>query len=132
MKSEIPAMLKSGGGSIVNMSSTAGIQGVKGLTAYVTAKHGIIGLTKSAAIDYARQNVRVNVVAPSPIFTERLLNPSYREQAGAAVPMGRVGNREEVATVVAWLCSDLAGFVTGTTVTIDGGRMAGVWFDSPK
>jgi NAD(P)-dependent dehydrogenase (short-subunit alcohol dehydrogenase family) len=131
MKFEIPAMLRSGGGSIVNMSSTAGLQGVKGIGGYVTAKHGIIGLTRSAAMDYARQNIRVNVVAPGPIFSERLSNPKVREQAGFAVPMGRIGNREEVATVVSWLCSDLASFVTGTTVSIDGGRMSGVWFGSP-
>jgi len=131
MKFEIPTMLRSGGGSIVNMSSTAGLQGVKGIGGYVTAKHGIVGLTRSAAMDYARQNIRVNVVAPGPIFTERLSNPKVREQAGFGVPMGRIGNREEVATVVAWLCSDLASFVTGTTVSIDGGRMSDVWFGSP-
>lgn len=131
MKYEIPAMLKNGGGSIVNMSSTAGLQGVKGIAGYVAAKHAVIGLSRSAALDYARQNIRVNVVAPGPIFTERMINAKFREQASFGVPMGRIGNREEVAAVVAWLCSDLASFVNGETVSIDGGRMAGSWFSSP-
>ncbi len=128
MKFEIPAMLKNGGGSIVNMSSTAGLQGVKGIAGYVAGKHGIIGLTRAASLDYARQNIRINAVTPGPILTERLVNPKIREQAGLAVPMGRVGNREEVASVVAWLSSDLASFVNGSAISIDGGRMSGVWF----
>ena len=128
MKYEIPAMLRGGGGAIVNMSSTAGLQGVKGIGGYVAGKHAIIGMSQTAALDYARQNIRVNVVAPGPILTERLANIPNRDPIAAAVPMGRIGNREEVAQVVAWLCSDLSSFVTGVTIPVDGGRMAGVWF----
>jgi NAD(P)-dependent dehydrogenase (short-subunit alcohol dehydrogenase family) len=127
IKYEIPEMLKTGGGSIVNMSSTAGVQGVNGIGGYTTAKHAIIGLTRSAAMDYARQNIRVNVVAPGPILTERSVK--FRDQAAQGVPLGRVGSREEVATVVSWLCSDLSTFVTGAVIPIDGGRTAGVWFE---
>ncbi|MDG6904319.1 MAG: SDR family oxidoreductase [Nitrososphaerota archaeon] len=133
MKYEIPAMLKSGGGSIVNMSSTAGLEGVKGMAGYAAGKHGVIGLTESAAIDYGRNNIRVNVLAPGPIYTERYAGTKVPEQIAFAVPMGRIGKREEVAFVVTWLCSDLSSFVTGATISIDGGRMAGVWFpDSPR
>jgi len=130
MKYEIPAILRSGGGSIVNMSSTAGLEGVKGLAGYVAGKHAIIGLSTTAALDYGRQNIRVNVVTPGPILTERNVSQKIREQIAFAVPMGRIGNREEISTVVAWLCSDLASFVTGSTISIDGGRMAGTWFSS--
>jgi len=132
MKYEIPAMLKSGGGSIVNMSSTAGLQGVNGIAGYVAGKHAVVGLTRAAALDYAKQNIRVNVVAPGPILTERLAGRMSQEQAAFAVPLGRVGNREEVAVVVAWLCSDLASFVTGAVIPVDGGRMAGVAFARPS
>ena len=126
LKYEVPEMLKIGGGSIVNMSSTAGVQGVKGIGGYVAAKHGIIGLSRTAALDYARQNIRVNVVAPGPILTERVAK--YREQAAQAVPLGRVGNREEVGSTVPWLCSNLSTFVTGAVIPVDGGRTAGSWW----
>jgi len=135
MKYEIPAMLANGGGAIVNMSSTAGLEGVRGISGYVAGKHAIVGLTKTAALDYGRQNLRVNAVAPGPIFTERLADPAVRELAAQVVPAGRVGNREEVAATVVWLCSDLASFVTGATLTVDGGRTSGAWFPvqtSPK
>ncbi len=125
LKFEIPEMLKVGGGSIVNMSSTAGVEGVKGIAGYVAGKHGVIGLTRTAALDYARQNVRINVVTPGPIYTERVAR--FRDQAAQAVPLGRVGNREEVGSVVAWLCSDLSTFVTGAVIPIDGGRTTGTW-----
>jgi NAD(P)-dependent dehydrogenase (short-subunit alcohol dehydrogenase family) len=127
LREEIPLMLRSGGGAIVNMASTAGVSGFAGGGAYVTAKHAIIGLTKSAALDYAAQGIRVNVVAPGPIETERLrdLPEAYKEQRRLAVPMRRVGQPDEVATVVAWLASDESRFVTGATVFVDGGRMAG-------
>lgn len=127
LQQEIPRMLQGGGGSIVNMSSTAGVQGFPGGGAYVAAKHAVIGLTKSAALDYAERGIRVNVVAPGPIDTQRLkaAPETYREQTRRAVPMRRIGRPEEVAEVVLWLCSDRSQFVTGTTVFVDGGRMAG-------
>jgi NAD(P)-dependent dehydrogenase (short-subunit alcohol dehydrogenase family) len=127
MREEIPAILHSGGGAIVNMSSTAGLQGVGGLASYVAAKHGIEGLTKVAALDYAGHGVRVNSVAPGPILTDNLkrVGAAGQEAAAAAMPLQRVGQPEEVAAAVVWLCSDAAGFITGTTLTIDGGKLAG-------
>jgi NAD(P)-dependent dehydrogenase (short-subunit alcohol dehydrogenase family) len=131
MKYEIPAMLRTGGGSIVNMSSTAGLQGVSGIAGYVAGKHAVIGLTKAAAMDYAKQNVRVNAVAPGPILTERTVGVVGPDQAKFAAPVGRIGNREEVAAVAVWFCSDLSSFVTGAVVPVDGGRLGGVSFSRP-
>ena len=128
MKHEIPAMLASGdGGAIVNMSSTAGLQGVAGLAAYVSAKHGLEGLTKVAALDYAADGIRVNAVAPGPILTDGLLDAGEAAQRAAAdaMPLRRVGRPEEVAAAVVWLCSDDAGFITGTTLVVDAGKLAG-------
>ena len=127
MKFELTAMLASGGGSIINMSSTAGVSGVRGMSAYSATKHAIIGATKSAALDYAARSIRVNAVAPGPIMTDRLraLPDERRALVERAVPMGRVGLAEEVASVVVWLASDAASFVTGSVVPIDGGRTAG-------
>ena len=115
MKYEIPAMLESGGGAIVNMSSTAGTEAVGGLAGYVSAKHGVIGLTKTAALDYASRRVRVNAVAPGPILTENLerAGPEMQQRAGLAMPMRRIGQPDEVARAVVWLCSDQASFTTG-------------------
>jgi NAD(P)-dependent dehydrogenase (short-subunit alcohol dehydrogenase family) len=128
MKYEIPAMLDGGGGAIVNMSSTAGLEAVGGLAAYVSSKHGIVGLTKVAALEYAARGVRVNVVAPGPILTDQLARAGEAAQQGAAqaVPMRRVGEPEEVASTVAWLCGDGASFITGAVIPIDGGKMAGM------
>ncbi len=119
-------MVAGGGGSIVNMSSTAGLSGVQGMSGYVAGKHAIAGLTRSAALDYATQGVRVNAVAPGPILTERLagLPEEYRAPVIAAVPMRRIGSPEEVGALAAWLCSDRASFLTGAVIPIDGGRMA--------
>jgi NAD(P)-dependent dehydrogenase (short-subunit alcohol dehydrogenase family) len=128
MRHQIPAMLRTGGGAIVNMASVAGVQGVSGLAAYVAGKAGIIGLTRVAALDYADQRVRVNVVAPGPILTHHLerAGEEARRQAGQAVPMRRLGGVEEVAATVLWLCSDEASFVTGAVVPLDGGQLAGL------
>lgn len=127
MKYELTPMKKAGRGCIVNMSSTAGLTGVRGLGPYAAAKHGVIGATKSAALDYAAEGIRVNVVAPGPILTERIeqLPDLHRAPIIAAVPMRRIGLADEVAAVVVWLCSDAASFVTGAVVPIDGGRLAG-------
>ncbi|MCY1014250.1 SDR family NAD(P)-dependent oxidoreductase [Pyxidicoccus sp. MSG2] len=128
MKHEINAMLASGGGgAIVNMSSTAGVNGVRGMAGYSATKHAVLGLTKSAALDYADRGLRINAVAPGPILTDRLqaLPEERRAPIVRAVPMGRMGAPEEVARTVAWLCSDAASFITGATLAIDGGRLAG-------
>jgi NAD(P)-dependent dehydrogenase (short-subunit alcohol dehydrogenase family) len=126
MRAEIPLLLASGGGAIVNMASTAGERGVPGIAAYVATKHAILGLTKTAALDYATQGIRVNAVAPGPILTERLqqVPEAARSQVSAAVPLRRLGQPEEVAAVVTWLCSDQAAFITGATIAVDGGRLA--------
>jgi NAD(P)-dependent dehydrogenase (short-subunit alcohol dehydrogenase family) len=128
MKYEIPAILETGGGAIVNTSSTAGVEGVAGLAAYVSSKHGVIGLTKSAALDYAERGIRINAVAPGPILTDRLerAGEEMQRRAGLAMPMRRIGRPEEVASVVVWLCSDAASFITGAALPIDGGKLAGM------
>ncbi len=129
MKYQIQAMLRDGGGgAIVNMASLAGPQGVANLAGYVAGKAGIIGLTKVAALDYADQGIRVNVVAPGPILTHHLraAGQDAQHRAGQSTPMRRVGRAEEVADVVLWLCSDQSSFVTGATVPIDGGQSAGL------
>jgi NAD(P)-dependent dehydrogenase (short-subunit alcohol dehydrogenase family) len=127
MKYEIPQMLTQGGGAIVNTASVAGLVGSGGLSAYVASKHGVVGLTKTAALEYAQQGMRVNCVCPGVIatpMTERALrDPAWQAQI-AARPMGRVGTPEEVAEAVVWLCSDAASFVTGHTMTVDGGFVA--------
>jgi NAD(P)-dependent dehydrogenase (short-subunit alcohol dehydrogenase family) len=127
MKFQIRAMLQSGGGAIVNMASLAGVSGTANLAAYVAGKAGIIGMTKVAALDYADQGVRVNVVAPGPILTHHLeaAGPEAQRQAGLSTPMRRTGTPAEVAQVVRWLCSEQASFVTGAVIPVDGGQSAG-------
>jgi NAD(P)-dependent dehydrogenase (short-subunit alcohol dehydrogenase family) len=127
MKHEIPAMLAGGGGAIVNMASVAAVTAMTNLGAYVAAKSAIIGLTQVAALDYADRAIRVNVVAPGPILTHHLERAGAEAQrlAAESVPMRRLGAAREVADVVRWLCSDQASFVTGATVPIDGGQLAG-------
>jgi len=128
MKYQIPAMLRTGGGTIVNMASRAGLIGVANLAAYVAGKAGIIGLTRVAALDYADQGIRVNVLAPGTILTHNLEAAGEQAQRGAAAaaPMGRIGSTAEVADAVLWLCSDQASYITGIVVPIDGGQSAGV------
>ncbi len=120
-------MLASGGGAIVNMASIAGLNGTANLAAYVAGKAGIIGLTKVAALDYADQGIRVNVVAPGPVLTYHLEAAGSQAQRGAALstPMRRVGTAAEVARAVLWLCSEESSFITGTVIAIDGGQSAG-------
>jgi NAD(P)-dependent dehydrogenase (short-subunit alcohol dehydrogenase family) len=127
MKYEIPAMVTAGGGAIVNMSSTAGLQGAPGLGDYSAAKHGVIGLTKSAALDYGRSNVRINAIAPGPIVNEQMaqLRPEAQQQIAQYVPLGRLGDPDQVALTAVWLCTDDASFIHGAVLSIDGGRLAG-------
>ncbi len=127
MKFQIPAMLAGGGGAIVNMASVAGVNGTANLAAYVAGKAGIIGLTKVAALDYADQGIRVNVVAPGPILTHHLeaAGPQARQLAGQSTPMRRTGRGSEVAQTVLWLCSQASSFITGAVIPIDGGQSAG-------
>ena len=128
MKYEIPAMLKAGGGAIVNMASILGQVGFTGAPAYVAAKHGVIGLTKNAAIDYAAKGIRVNSIGPAFIRTPMIA--SLEENADALNmliglhPMGRLGLPEEVAELVIWLSSKRASFVTGAYYSVDGGYLA--------
>jgi NAD(P)-dependent dehydrogenase (short-subunit alcohol dehydrogenase family) len=128
MRAEIPALLPSGGGAIVNVSSIAGLQAVGGLATYVAAKHGVEGLTRVAALDYADQGVRVNALAPGPILTDNLrrAGDDAQKAAAEAMPLKRIGEPQEVAAAAVWLCSEQAGFITGTTLAIDGGRLAGM------
>ena len=130
MKYEIPQMVKQGGGAIVNTSSTAGIDGQYGMSIYSASKHGVLGLTKSAAIEFASKNVRINAVCPGLIKTPILdplfeYIPNFEERANEEHPIGRIGNPKEVANAVVWLCSQEASFITGHALTIDGGILAG-------
>jgi NAD(P)-dependent dehydrogenase (short-subunit alcohol dehydrogenase family) len=126
MKYEIPAMLAAGGGAIVNTSSGAGLIGFPGMANYVAAKHGVIGLTKTAALEYAQQGIRVNCVCPgtarSKMVDDWLGGVAGNEaQVVALHPIGRIAEPEEIAEVVVWLCTDAASFMCGAAVTADGG-----------
>lgn len=129
MKYEIPHMMKQGKGAIVNNASVAGLVGFPGLPAYVAAKHGVLGLTKNAALENAKSGVRVNAVCPGVIKTpmvDRLTgqNKEVEKQFESMEPIGRMGQPEEVAEAVIWLCSDSASFVTGIAMAVDGGWVA--------
>jgi NAD(P)-dependent dehydrogenase (short-subunit alcohol dehydrogenase family) len=130
MKAEIAQMLKQGGGgAIVNTSSGAGLVGVRGMPAYVAAKHGVAGLTRAAAIEYGGHNIRINAVCPGPIRTpmmERLLGkrPEAEQRFARGGPLKRLGEAEEIGEAVAWLCSNHASYVTGLPMPVDGGFLA--------
>jgi len=128
MKHEIQQMVEQGGGSIVNTSSVLGLVGYPNASAYAASKHGIIGLTKVAALEYAEQNIRVNAVCPGYTLTPMLKafddTPEERERKGALLPMGRFSAPEEIAEAALWLCSDAASFVTGHAMAVDGGYVA--------
>jgi len=129
MKYEIPHLLKQKSSSIVNMSSVAGLVGGPVGAAYHASKHGVIGLTRAAAIEYAAQGLRVNAVAPAVIHTAMTERGGFHTaelepQLIAMHPMGRFGRPEEVGEAVAWLCSDAASFITGHVLPVDGGFLA--------
>lgn len=127
MHFQIPAMLASGGGSIVNMASILGKVGTKGSSAYAAAKHGVIGLTETAALEYANQNIRINAVGPGYILTPMISEALDEDTMKALVglhPIGRLGTSEEVAELSLWLNSDKASFVTGAYYNVDGGYLA--------
>ncbi len=125
MKNEIPHIRKQGG-AIVNISSVAGMVGFQAISAYVASKHGVVGLTKSAALEYAKDGIRVNAICPGVIETpmiERFFkdNPEGHQQLLAQHPIGRFGKPEDVANAVVWLCSEKASFLTGVVLPVDGG-----------
>jgi NAD(P)-dependent dehydrogenase (short-subunit alcohol dehydrogenase family) len=123
MKHEIAQMMRQGGGVVVNTSSGAGIRGVAGGASYAASKHGMIGMTTSAALDYAKQNIRVNCVLPGNIATPMMdrFTGGDIQKAIDLEPVGRLGKPEEIAEAVLWMCSDLGGFVTGASIAVDGG-----------
>jgi NAD(P)-dependent dehydrogenase (short-subunit alcohol dehydrogenase family) len=129
MKYEIPAMLKTGGGSIVNTSSGLGVIGMPGIEIYVASKHAVVGLTKSAALEFGKQGIRVNAVLPAAIDTDMFQrfageNPEFRAQVTALHPIGRIGKSEEIADAAIWLSSSKSSFVTGHSLLVDGGFTA--------
>lgn len=135
LKYEIQQMLKQGGGgAIVNMSSVAGLIGAPGAGIYIASKHGVLGLTKTAAIEYAAQGIRVNAVCPAVIETamaERAFNdPVFNKRVRAMHPLGRFGKATEVAEAVLWLCSDKSSFTTGQYIGVDGGFLIGPNFSA--
>jgi len=129
MRYEIPAMLERDGGSIVNCSSVAGLVGFASIPAYTASKHGVIGLTRTAALEYAEQGIRVNAVCPGVIDTEMVerftgQQPDAEPALLATEPLGRFGRPEEIADAVVWLCSTRSSFVTGQAIAVDGGFVA--------
>jgi NAD(P)-dependent dehydrogenase (short-subunit alcohol dehydrogenase family) len=127
MRHEIPAMLKNGAGTIVNTSSVAGHVGLPQVSVYIASKHAVEGLTKSVALEFAKQNIRVNAIAPGVIDTEmfdRFAGDELRDQITAITPVGRIGASDEIAAAVLYLASDDAKFTTGTSLVVDGGYVA--------
>jgi NAD(P)-dependent dehydrogenase (short-subunit alcohol dehydrogenase family) len=126
MRHELPQMQAQGGGAIVNTGSIAGLVGLPNSSAYVAAKHGVVGLTKTAALEYAEAKIRVNAVCPGYIQTPMTqgMMQRRRDEVLAHTPMARLGNPEEIAEMVVWLCSERASYVSGAAYNVDGGWMA--------
>ncbi len=129
MRAELPLMIERGGGSIVNISSVAGLVGFPAIAPYVASKHGVDGLTRAAALEYATQNIRVNAVCPGVIDTPMVQRaaektPELLDAAVASEPIGRMGRPEEIGEAAYWLCSDASSFVTGELLAVDGGFLA--------
>ena len=129
MRFEIPAILASGGGAIVNTASGAGLIGFPGMSAYVAAKHGVIGLTKTAALEFGAQGVRINAICPEPpapgwSTSGCTATRTTKPKVAALHPIGRIANPEEIAEAAIWLCSDAASFMLGAAVPVDGGYTA--------
>ncbi|MBO0993553.1 glucose 1-dehydrogenase [Bacillus sp. SD088] len=129
LKYEIPALIKSGGGAIVNTASTAGLTGVYGLSAYSSAKWAVNGLTKTAALENGKHGIRVNSICPGMTLTPSVESwssevPEQAKQVEAAIPLGRLGKPEDQANAAVWLCSDKAGYITGINLAVDGGQTA--------
>jgi len=129
LRAELRQMRQQGGGAIVNMASIAGLVGFEGLPAYVASKHALVGLTKTAALEFAPHAIRVNAVCPGVIQTamiDRLIggDPAMAAGFAAGEPIGRLGRAEEIGEAVAWLCSDRASFITGAALPVDGGWVA--------
>lgn len=132
MKYQIAQMLTQGGGAIVNNASVAGLTGLSHSPTYAASKHGIIGLSKSAALQYVSQGIRINVVCPGLIMTSRMeqvfaRGPGVKEWFESKQPTGTGGVPEEAAQAVLWLCSEVASFVTGVALPVDGGLLSGLW-----
>jgi NAD(P)-dependent dehydrogenase (short-subunit alcohol dehydrogenase family) len=125
MKYEIPEMIRTGGGAIVNMSSVAGVMGFPQMPVYIASKHAVLGLTRSAALEYAKSGIRINAIAPGVIETEMFERVAEDKQLGemlnSITPIGRIGDPQEIANAVVWLLSDKASFVLGHTLLVDGG-----------
>ncbi|HHY2417473.1 TPA: SDR family NAD(P)-dependent oxidoreductase [Salmonella enterica] len=126
MKHELKQMRTQGSGVVVNCSSNSGLAGLANLGAYTASKHGVVGLTKSAALEYAPQGIRINAVCPGPVETPMVqkalaASPEHMDAVIKEIPAGRLGRSEEVAGTVLWLCSPLAGFVIGQAIAVDGG-----------
>jgi NAD(P)-dependent dehydrogenase (short-subunit alcohol dehydrogenase family) len=127
LRAELPQL--GAGGAVVNMSSSAGLSGAPGMAAYSAAKHGVLGLTKTAALDYGPSGIRVNAICPGPILTEGGIGAApaeIQQRVAEGLPLKRLGDANEVAELAAWLLSDAASFVTGAAIAIDGGKLAGM------
>jgi len=124
LKYEVRQMLQQGGGVIVNTASIGGLIGTPGLIPYTASKHGVIGLTRTCALEYAKNNIRINAICPGLVETPLTDHPEIKQQLRATIPMDRFGTTDEIAAMVVFLCSDAAAFITGAVIPVDGGTTA--------